>query len=91
MARAVRDDFRKQARSAGPYQGVQVTFSHDPCERSMNLISQIHYPIGEGRSQTDNVTGTGPALGTGVTRKQSRRSHKTVDKDGWETVQSKKR
>jgi hypothetical protein len=91
MARLVRDDFRKKARSAGPYQGVQVTFSHDPCERSMNLISQMHYTTGEGQSRSDNFTSAGPALGMGVTRKQSRRNNKTVDKDGWETVQSKKR
>ncbi|RMD39370.1 hypothetical protein DV735_g5767, partial [Chaetothyriales sp. CBS 134920] len=41
-ARRVRDQFRAKARQKGPYRDVQVSFSHDPCEKPMNLITQIH-------------------------------------------------
>ena len=41
VARTIRDEFRLLSKHDGPYKDVTVSFSHDPCERPMNLITQI--------------------------------------------------
>ncbi|KAJ9662790.1 hypothetical protein H2198_001241 [Neophaeococcomyces mojaviensis] len=42
LAKLVRDKFLEYSRpKSSPYQGVMVSFSHDPCERDMHLVSQI--------------------------------------------------
>jgi hypothetical protein len=90
----VRDDFRKKARQSGPYHNVHVSFSHDPCEKTMNLITQIPRGVnGLSRSNSTRSNANGNGVGNGVNglaRRESQRK-KIVDKDGWQTVKGKKR
>lgn len=42
LARLVRDTFLQFGRTKGSsYFGIMVSYSHDPCEREMHLVSQI--------------------------------------------------
>lgn len=42
LAKMVREAFLKHSRTKRhPYEGVMVSFSHDPCERDLHLVSQI--------------------------------------------------
>jgi hypothetical protein len=92
IARMVRDDFRRKARVAGPYQSIHVSFSHDPCEKPLNLITQIPSAGGEPRPRSGSTRNQpiGSGLGTGVSRRDSKRK-KVMDVDGWQTVRGKKR
>ncbi|RMZ81815.1 hypothetical protein DV738_g2008, partial [Chaetothyriales sp. CBS 135597] len=49
-ARRVRDQFRAKAKQYGPYRDVQISFSHDPCEKPLNLITQIEQPAVRSRA-----------------------------------------
>ena len=99
IARLVRDEFRRAAKTKGPYRDVQVSFSHDPCEKPLNLITQI--PSGEGTRgrALSNISGNSNTIirgagadnsgVPGLTRQSSRRKHQ-VDADGWETIVKKR-
>lgn len=98
VARTIRDDFRRLAKNNGPYKDVSVSFSHDPCERPMNLITQIpqnggsyhssspnsyrHSPPG-GRSK-NNVYGNGSAGSRPSTSNTAQ--GKGSGGDGWTTI-----
>ncbi|KAK5094208.1 hypothetical protein LTS08_008699 [Lithohypha guttulata] len=42
LAKLVKDKFNQYSRtSKHPYEGVKVSYSHDPCERDLHLVSQI--------------------------------------------------
>ncbi|OAP56256.1 hypothetical protein AYL99_09435 [Fonsecaea erecta] len=95
IARIVRDEFLRRSRRPGPYQEVQVGFSHDPCERPMNLITQIPYPgagprdrsnsgksVSSCRSYNPNAAKFIPGAGL--------RARKGTDSDGWQTVQRRR-
>lgn len=42
LAKMVRERFLRHAHTRNhPYEGVMVSFSHDPCERDLHLVSQI--------------------------------------------------
>ncbi|EXJ87145.1 hypothetical protein A1O3_04104 [Capronia epimyces CBS 606.96] len=95
IARIVRDEFIRRSRRQGPYHDVQVGFSHDPCERPMNLITQIPYPGISPRDRSNsnksasNARPYNPSApkfvpGTVV------RGRKGTDSDGWQTVQRKR-
>jgi len=87
IARLVRDEFRKMGRVPGPYSNVGVSFSHDPCERPMNLITQMP-PTASSGSGNPNFTRLG---GNPPKRKSSLATpNLNVDADGWQTV-SKRR
>jgi hypothetical protein len=86
IARMVRDEFRKRARQSGPYRDVQVSFSHDPCERPLNLISQIPSSRNDVRPSNGSSTShsfprpsvpISPCQGPSVSRS---------GEDGWQTV-----
>ncbi|KAI9805466.1 MAG: hypothetical protein M1825_000717 [Sarcosagium campestre] len=47
----VKDGLEKEGRRAGPYQGLTVTFSKDPCEAQMRLVSVY---------KNRNLVGKGP-------------------------------
>ena len=93
VARIVRDEFIRWSRRPGPYQEVQVGFSHDPCERPMNLITQIPYPGASSRDRSDSSkSGSSgrsynPSAAKFVPRAGLRKS---ADSDGWQTVQRKR-
>ena len=90
IARMVKDDFRKRARTSGPYRDVQVGFSHDPCERALNLITQMPAtrPIIRPR---EGCSGSDISKRPAVPLNQRRRpSSSLVDEDGWQTVARRK-
>lgn len=98
IARRVRDEFIQLSRERGPYQDVQVGFSHDPCERPMNLITQIPYPTpgaaqrersDSGKSLTNGGRGYNPSAPKFVPSNIVR-PRKGTDNDGWQTVQRKR-
>lgn len=42
LAKLVKDKFHQYSRTnKHPYEGIKVSYSHDPCERDMHLVSQI--------------------------------------------------
>lgn len=100
IARRVRDEFIQLARERGPYTDVQVGFSHDPCERPMNLITQIPYPVpgaaarersDSGKSASSGGRGyntTAPQFVPGANH--TARPRKATDNDGWQTVSRKR-
>lgn len=98
IARRVRDEFLQLARERGPYQDVSVGFSHDPCERPMNLITQIPYPTSgaaqrersdSAKSMSNGGRGYNPAAAKFVPS-ATVRPRKGTDSDGWQTVQRKR-
>jgi hypothetical protein len=94
IARLVRDDFIKRSRKPGPYQDVQIGFSHDPCERPLNLITQIPY-LGNGRDRRDSAVSASSARTYNPTAMHFapgnvNRGRKGTDSDGWQTVQRKR-
>ncbi|KIW70392.1 hypothetical protein PV04_02666 [Phialophora macrospora] len=95
VARIVRDEFLRRSRRAGPYQEVQVGFSHDPCERPMNLITQIPYPgcAPRDRSDSNKSASSGRAYNPSAAKfipGTAVRARKGTDPDGWQTVQRKR-
>lgn len=95
IARIVRDDFLRRSRKPGPYQDVQVGFSHDPCERPMNLITQIPYPGSASRNRSDSSKSGSSARSynpnaTKFVPGAVARPRKGTDADGWQTVQRKR-
>lgn len=103
IASLVRDNFLAKSNSkTSPYHNIQVTFSHDPCEKPMNLITQIDSPTA-GRFRSDsykseqnyNPNGNGlyrsnsRAQGK-LGRRESKRKAQKPDDDGWQTVTHKK-
>ena len=90
IARMVRDEFRKRARQAGPYRDVQVTFSHDPCERPLNLITQMPSSRNSTRpSNGSNISHNFPRPSV-PSSPYRRPSVPRVDEDGWQTVARRK-
>ncbi|RMZ77135.1 hypothetical protein DV737_g4478, partial [Chaetothyriales sp. CBS 132003] len=93
-ARRVRDQFRAKARQKGRYRDVQVSFSHDPCEKPLNLITQIQpgdtgvteRPTNRDRaiSGTSHSNGIkmGASSGTGALNGSTTKREKKVDADG---------
>ncbi|ETI20004.1 hypothetical protein G647_09019 [Cladophialophora carrionii CBS 160.54] len=95
VARIVRDEFIRRSRRAGPYQEVQVGFSHDPCERPMNLITQIPYPgcASRDRSDSNKSASSGRPYNPNAAKfipGAALRARKGTDPDGWQTVQRKR-
>ena len=93
IARIVRDEFIKRSRRPGPYQDVQVGFSHDPCERPMNLITQIPYPGPRDRSDSNKSASSGRGYNPNAPKfvpGAIGRARKGTDSDGWQTVQRKR-
>ena len=91
----VRDEFVRRSRRAGPYQEVQVGFSHDPCERPMNLITQISYPGSAPRERSDSSKSgsSGRSYNPNALKfvpGVAARPRKGTDSDGWQTVQRKR-
>ena len=94
VARLVRNHFISKSRGSGPYQDVQVGFSHDPCERPMNLITQIPYP-GSLRARSDSSKSAGSGRAYNPTAAKfypgvAGRTRKSTDSDGWQTVQRRR-
>lgn len=95
IARLVRDEFMKRARRFGPYQDVQVGFSHDPCERPLNLITQIPYPGSRSRDRSDSTksSSSGRSYNPNALKfvpGNVGRGRKGTDAEGWQTVQRKR-
>ncbi|KAI1620517.1 hypothetical protein EDD37DRAFT_157737 [Exophiala viscosa] len=93
IARLVRDEFMKRARRAGPYQDVQIGFSHDPCERPLNLITQIPYPGSRDRSDSAKSGSSGRSYNPNAPKfvpGNVARGRKGTDSEGWQTVQRKR-
>ncbi|RMZ92140.1 hypothetical protein DV736_g622, partial [Chaetothyriales sp. CBS 134916] len=101
-ARRVRDRFRAEAKHNGPYRDVQVSFSHDPCEKPLNLITQIQFgdmglterPTNRdraisGTSQLNSIK-TGPSSGMGGLSGSTTKRERKVDADGWQTVMKRR-
>ena len=102
ISRVVRENFLRKSKMRGPYENLQVSYSHDPCEKPMNLITQIGAPSAKrprsdsAKSGINNGGGlhrsntTGRNSGGGLSRRQSRRAETKKDDDGWQTVTHKK-
>jgi len=93
IARLVRDEFMKRARRAGPYQDVQIGFSHDPCERPLNLITQIPYPGSRDRSDSAKSGSSARSYNPNAPKfvpGNVARGRKGTDAEGWQTVQRKR-
>ncbi|EXJ83317.1 hypothetical protein A1O1_06938 [Capronia coronata CBS 617.96] len=95
IARIVRDEFLHRSRKPGPYHDVHVGFSHDPCERPMNLITQIPYPGTSPRDRSNsNKSGSSGRINQSTSTKLGSgaivRIRKGTDSDGWQTVQRKR-
>lgn len=71
LARLVRDTFIEYGRlRSSPYNGIMVSYSHDPCERDMHLVSQIPgHPgyIGGGSVPASGSRPRGNTIGSGGT------------------------
>ncbi len=93
LARIVKDEYRKRARQAGPYRDVQVSFSHDPCERPMNLITQMPSSRNTVRplatTNGANFSHNFPRP-SGLISPRRQQSLSLVDEDGWQTVARRK-
>jgi hypothetical protein len=102
IASLVRDNFLAKSRlKGGPYQNVQVSFSHDPCEKPMNLITQIESPTAArfraDSYRSDHNNNIVPGLNRSnskaqpkLVRRESKRKAAKPDVDGWQTVIHKK-
>ncbi|KIX04473.1 uncharacterized protein Z518_05343 [Rhinocladiella mackenziei CBS 650.93] len=88
IARIVRDDFLRRSRNGGPYQDIQIGFSHDPCERPMNLITQIPYTGSGPRDRSDS--GKSASSGRSYNPNAPKFGRKGTDSDGWQTVLRKR-
>src|SRR5271156_3585500 len=86
IARMVRDEFRKRARQSGPYRDVQVSFSHDPCERPLNLISQIPSSRNAVRPSNGSSTSHSFPRPSAPISPCRRPSVSRAGEDGWQTV-----
>ena len=88
----VRDNFRERAKKTGSYKGIQVSFSHDPCERPLHLVTQI--PGAHGIMHPANHQGSTSYTPLGQARQISNaggaRPAPAIDNDGWQTVQRRK-
>ncbi|KAL9115698.1 MAG: hypothetical protein Q9227_000066 [Pyrenula ochraceoflavens] len=93
IARLVRDEFRRYAMTRGnAYWDLQVSFSHDPCERPLNLISQMNGLASTGRPNVPQRRISNPFAGRmGPPPVSPRRQNISADKDGWQTVITKRR
>ena len=104
IASLIRERFLEKSRMKGsPYHNIHITFSHDPCEKPMNLITQIDSPT-SGRLRSDSYlseqsTTTANSKGLyrsnsrvqgGLGRRESKRKAPKQDADGWQTVTHKK-
>lgn len=104
IASMIRENFLEMSRVKGsPYHNIHISFSHDPCEKPMNLISQIDSPT-SGRMRSDSyrseqTSSTGYNNGLyrsnsraqgKVGRRDSKRKAPKQDADGWQTVTHKK-
>lgn len=94
IARLVRDEFCKLSRMPGsPYFRCVVSFSHDPCEKPMTLITQM--PAGQA-SRSMGAYGGGGILPSDVVSKGGSSSRRSTtgrgsrDSNGWQTVLYKK-
>ncbi|KAF7512640.1 hypothetical protein GJ744_000901 [Endocarpon pusillum] len=99
IARTVREDFLRRAAYPGPYQDVMVSFSHDPCERPLNLITQMpgsrnaveakpHGGMSTRESNGDSTASS--AFGRPITASPSRGQCPAVDAEGWQKVGKRK-
>jgi hypothetical protein len=52
VARLVLESFEEKSMSVGPYQGLIVTYSSDPCEKPVKWVSQHQH--GNQRSSSGN-------------------------------------
>ncbi|KAK5945668.1 hypothetical protein PMZ80_002874 [Knufia obscura] len=65
LAKMVRETFLKNSRTKRhAYEGVMVSFSHDPCERDLHLVSQIP-------GHANYIGGNGSDNGNGYSRTRS--------------------
>jgi len=65
LAKMVREAFLQHSRiKKDPYEGVMVSFSHDPCERDLHLVSQIP-------GHANYIGGNGSGNGTSYNRTRS--------------------
>ena len=88
----VLDAFRQRGRKPGPYKDVQVSFSHDPCERPLHLVSQMSNGHSNGHpmlSAPHNSNGM-PLRNARRLTNHDGRTTKNVDEDGWHTVQRRR-
>ena len=97
VARKCREDFHQLAKKKGPYRGIQVSYSHDPCERPLHLVTQMNDPnatntakralnrIGNPyrTSSSSYTNGSSRARGSSPVRPIRPRAY---DQDGWQTV-----
>lgn len=102
IASLVRDNFFERSRVKGdPYHNIHVSFSHDPCEKPMNLITQIDSPTtarfrsNSHRSEPTSNNGNGLYRSNSrapgrLARRESKRNAPKQDDDGWQTVTHKK-
>lgn len=105
IARIVRESFLQRSKTRGPYENVAVSYSHDPCEKPMNLISQIGVPPMKRPRSESTRSSNASANANGLHRANTRNSghgglgrrqpKRTVvapkkDDDGWQTVTHKK-
>ncbi|EHY56863.1 peptide-methionine (S)-S-oxide reductase [Exophiala dermatitidis NIH/UT8656] len=92
IARIVREEFLRRSKAKGPYHDVGVGFSHDPCERPMNLITQIPCPgtSPRDRSNSSKSGSSGKSTAAKVVPGAVNRGRKGTDPDGWQTVHRKR-
>ena len=92
IARMVKDNFRDRSREkSGPYKGIQVSFSHDPCERQLHLVTQLTGANGTVNNSSHHIGANYTPIGPG--RRLSNAGNRpvpAVDEDGWQTVQRRK-
>lgn len=91
IARLIRNKFRELGRMRNsPYHDIQVSFSHDPCERPLNLISANRTMVSN-RPSIQRAPSGSFAGRMGPPPPSPRRQHVGSEEDGWQTVGPRRR
>lgn len=73
----------------GPYQDVMVSFSHDPCERPLNLITQMPGSRNSSGAKPSNApvhTSPGGMVNRPLAASPRPTQGPVTDAEGWQTV-----
>lgn len=87
IARMVRAHFLAKGQEDGPYKQVAVTYSSDPCEKPLNLVSQI--PQSEADWQRIRESRARQWGGEGDRYQSNGRGREQGDLSGWQKVKRK--
>ena len=89
VARKCREEFLSKSKKKGPYQGIQVSYSHDPCERPLHLVTQLNDPNASNphkRAPPRGGSSYRPALPSHINGSSRRAQGRVSDEEGWQTV-----